>query len=137
LNKLTRFGLFEDTNFLRRREIIPLTLMEMDDDSSASAVDSITYTKTTASSVSSLPATKGQDVLLGSRVRIDLELAEFLSENVAAKIWRVAAGHLEQEVFAIFSLSFPAPGRPDIDKSSLVHRLILTTCISERLGKLP
>jgi hypothetical protein len=111
--------------------------MDMDDDSSASTVDSVTCTDTTASSVSSLPATKRQDVLLGSRVRIDLELADLFSENVAAKIWRVAASLLEQEVFTIFSLSFPAPGRPDIDKLSLVHRLILTTCTSERLGKLP
>jgi hypothetical protein len=87
--------------------------------------------------VSSPPATKWQDVLLGSHVRIDLELAEFFSENVVAKIWRVAAGHLEQEVFAIFSLSFSAPGRPDIGKLSLVHRLILTTCTSERFGKIP
>ncbi|KAG0645329.1 Unsaturated glucuronyl hydrolase [Hyphodiscus hymeniophilus] len=71
--------------------------MDMDDESSASTATSVTGTETTASSVSSPPATKGNDVLLGSRVRLDLELAELFSENVAAKIWRVAAGHLEQE----------------------------------------
>jgi hypothetical protein len=111
--------------------------MDMDDNSSASTVDSVTCTDTTTSSVSSPPATKGHDFLLGSHVRVDLELAEFFSENVAAKIWRVAASHLEQEVFKIFSLSFSAAGRPDIDKLSLVHRLMLTACALERLGKLP
>lgn len=30
--------------------------------------------------------------------RIDIELAELFSENAAAKIWRVAANLLEQEV---------------------------------------
>ena len=90
--------------------------MDMDDNSSASTVDSVTCTDTTTSSVSSPPATKGHDFLLGSHVRVDLELAEFFSENVAAKIWRVAAGHLEQEVPGIFPLPYPTPAQSDLNE---------------------
>ena len=77
-------------------EISRSAIIDMESD--ASSGDSAAGTTTTASSASSPPAIKEFDSVLGPRPRIDLDLAELFSENVAAKIWRVAVSHLEQEV---------------------------------------
>ena len=82
-------------------EMSPKPFIDIDLD--ASSGDSAATTATTVSSASSPPATKEHDSILDLGPRIDLELAELFSENVAAKIWRVAASHLEQEV-SLFSM---------------------------------
>ena len=70
---------------------------------------------TPASSMSSFLAMKGRgSETLPSRL-IEVELAELFSENVAAKIWRVAKSHLERDVRF---LSPPLQGAPNLGLST-------------------
>lgn len=86
-------------------EMSPKSLPDMDLD--ASSGYSAAGTTTTISTASSPPAAKEHDLTLDPGPRIDLEFAEVFSENVAAKIWRVAVSHLEQDVsFNHFSFCF-------------------------------
>ena len=84
-------------------EMSPKSLLDMDSD--ASSGDSAAGTTTTISSASSRLVVKEHDLTLDSNPKVHLELAEAFSENVAAKIWRVAVRHLEQDVSFTYSPS--------------------------------
>ena len=68
--------------------------IDVDTSMSDSSIDNTTA----ASSTCSLPTMTETSAELHSSPVIEFEIKELFSTNVAAKIWRVAKSHLEQEV---------------------------------------
>ncbi len=78
--------------------------VDIDDDTSSGESGTESKTSPLSTGVSS-PASLKQASMSESGPRIDLDLAEFYSENVAAKIWRVASNLLQEVDKSVFYMN--------------------------------